>query len=210
MTSIWMNIWQTVQQTTWLEWVGTVFGLLTVWYSVKANILCWPTGMVSVAAYAILFFHIHLYADALLQIFFFVVSALGWWQWSKKANNDHELPITMLNSKNRISIFFFMVACILFSGWFFSKFTDAHIPFWDSTATGMSVTAQLLMMRKKLENWILWILVDILSIGIYYYKQVYLTTGLYAVFLIMATMGHFEWLKLYRRQSNPNLDTASS
>lgn len=207
--SVWTNILQSLQQTSLLEWIGTIFGLLTVWYSVKANILCWPTGMISVAAYAILFFHIHLYADALLQIFFFVVSAIGWWQWSKKANNNHELPITMLTAKSRVGIFFLMVACILFSGWFFSRFTDAHIPFWDSTATGMSVTAQLLMLRKKFENWILWIIVDVLSIGIYFYKQVYLTMLLYAVFLVMATMGYFEWRKLYRRQSNPSSNTAS-
>lgn len=206
--AVWTNILQSLQQTTLLEWIGTIFGLLTVWYSVKANILCWPTGMISVGAYAVLFFQIHLYADAILQIFFFVVSAIGWWKWSKKANNNHELPITMLSSKSRVGIFFLMIACILISGFLFAHFTDAHIPFWDSTASGMSVTAQILLLKKKFENWILWIIVDILSIGIYFYKHVYLTMILYAVFLVMATMGHFEWLRLYKQQSNRNSSTA--
>jgi nicotinamide mononucleotide transporter len=184
-----------LQQITLAEWVGTIFGLLTVWYSVKANILCWPTGMVSVAAYAVLFFNIKLYADTLLQVFFFVVSILGWWQWSRRDKNDLELPITILSNSDRFLILLLMIVCILSSGLLFSQFTDAHIPFWDSTVTGMSVTAQLLLIRKKFENWILWILVDVLSIGIYFYKEVYLTSFLYFVFLCMATKGFFEWKK---------------
>jgi nicotinamide mononucleotide transporter len=201
MSSMVDQILTSLQQVTLVEWVGTIFGLLTVWYSVKANILCWPTGMISVAAYAILFFNIKLYADTLLQIFFFIVSIIGWWQWSKRDKNDQTLPVTILSNLNRVLIFFLMIVCIVSSGYLFSRFTDAHIPFWDSTVTGMSVTAQLLLIRKKFENWILWIIVDVLSIGIYFYKEVYLTSFLYLVFLGMATKGFFEWKKQLQPRS---------
>lgn len=190
-----------IRQITWVEWVGTIFGLLTVWYSVKSNVLTWPTGMVSVAAYAVLFFQIKLYADAMLQVFFFIMCAIGWWNWSLKRNGQKELPITFLKNNDRYKILGLMVFFILLSGLVFSKFTDAHIPFWDSTATGMSIAAQLLLIRKKFETWILWIIVDMLSIGIYFHKEVYLTMFLYVVFLCMATQGYFEWKRKFLKQN---------
>lgn len=183
-----------------LEWIGTIFGLLTVWYSVKENILCWPTGMISVAAYGALFFSIKLYADTLLQIFFFVVSIIGWWQWARKDEHQEKLHITFLSAKNRVGILLLMIVCIVLCGSLFAAFTDAHIPFWDSTIAGMSVTAQLLLIRKKFENWILWISVNILSIGVYYYKAVYLTAFLYVVFLVMSTQGLLEWKKQLQKK----------
>lgn len=202
MEAIFTNLIISLQKISITEWIGTIFGLLTVWYSVKENILCWPTGMISVAAYSILFFSIKLYADTLLQVFFFIVSILGWVAWAKRDKDNQELHITLLSKRDRILIFLLMIVCIILSGSLFSYYTDAHIPFWDSTATGMSVTAQLLLIRKKFENWILWIIVNILSIGIYFYKEVYLTTFLYVVFLCMATKGFFEWKKQLKTNSN--------
>ncbi|MCC7459779.1 MAG: nicotinamide mononucleotide transporter [Proteobacteria bacterium] len=196
-----IGLMEIIRQITWVEWVGTIFGLLTVWYSVKSNVLTWPTGMVSVAAYAVLFFQIKLYADAMLQVFFFIMCAIGWWNWSLKRNGQKELPITFLKNNDRYKILGLMVFCILLSGLVFSKFTDAHIPFWDSTATGMSIAAQLLLIRKKFETWILWIIVDMLSIGIYFHKEVYLTMFLYVVFLCMATQGYFEWKRKFLKQN---------
>jgi nicotinamide mononucleotide transporter len=196
-----IGLMEIIRQITWVEWVGTIFGLLTVWYSVKSNVLTWPTGMVSVAAYAVLFFQIKLYADAMLQVFFFIMCAIGWWNWSLKRNGQKELPITFLKNNDRYKILGLMVFFILLSGLVFSKFTDAHIPFWDSTATGMSIAAQLLLIRKKFETWILWIIVDMLSIGIYFHKEVYLTMFLYVVFLCMATQGYFEWKRKFLKQN---------
>lgn len=122
-----------------------------------------------------------------------------------KKNDQKELPITYLKDKDRYKIAGLMLGFIILSGWFFSSFTDAHIPFWDSTATGISITAQLLLIRKKFETWFLWIIVDILSIGIYLYKEVYLTTFLYVVFLCMAIKGYFEWKKQIVKQKELSL-----
>ncbi|HEX9987556.1 MAG TPA: nicotinamide riboside transporter PnuC [Chloroflexia bacterium] len=180
------------------EIIGVVFGLLSVWLTVKRSIWCWPTGIVSVAAFAILFFDIKLYADMGLQIFFLATSFMGWYYWLRGGRNQTELPISTLTPSQVALIGVGLVASVFAVGYLFSMYTDAHIPFWDATASGMSVLAQLLLMRKKLESWYLWIAVDVLSIGIYIYKDVLLTAGLYVVFLLLAIGGLLEWRKALR------------
>ncbi|MFL5732421.1 MAG: nicotinamide riboside transporter PnuC, partial [Chloroflexia bacterium] len=175
------------------EIVGVAFGLLSVWLTVKVSLWCWPIGIISVAAFAILFFEIKLYADMLLQIFFLVTSFLGWYYWLHGGREKAELPITTLSRPQVALLGVGLAISIYVVGYMFSTYTDAHIPFWDATASGMSVLAQLLLMRKMLENWYLWIAVDILSIGIYIYKQVNLTAALYLIFLILSIGGLLDW-----------------
>lgn len=178
-----------------LEIIGVIFGLLSVYFSVKQNIWTWPTGIISVSAFGFLFFEIKLYADVCLQIFFLWSCIQGWYFWLHGGKNRSELKISLLNVQQRILILFGVFACVLLIGFLFSKLTDAALPYLDSTASGMSVVSQLLMMRKKLDHWYLWIIVDILSVGIYIYKEVYLTAGLYVVFLILCISGLIEWRK---------------
>jgi nicotinamide mononucleotide transporter len=183
------------------EIVGVVFGLLSVWLTVKISIWCWPTGIVSVAAFALLFLEIKLYADMLLQIFFLVTSFLGWYLWLHGGHGRTELPVSTL-SRVQISMLGVGLALSIYAvGYMFTTYTDAHIPFWDATASGMSVVAQVLLMRKKFENWYLWIAVDVLSIGIYIYKQVYLTAGLYGIFLVLAIGGLLDWRRALKTTS---------
>jgi nicotinamide mononucleotide transporter len=177
------------------ELAGVAFGLLSVWLTVKASIWCWPTGIISVAAFGLLFLEIKLYADMLLQVFFLVTSFLGWYFWLRGGRDRTELPVSTLSRAQVAMLGVGLAVSIYAVGYMFSTYTDAHIPFWDATASGMSVLAQLLLMRKKLENWYLWIAVDVLSIGIYIYKQVYLTAGLYVIFLVLAIGGLVEWSK---------------
>ncbi len=175
------------------ELVGVVFGLISVALTVRASIWCWPTGIVSVAAFAVLFYDIKLYADMLLQIFFLITSVQGWYYWSRGGAQASTLPITTLSNRQRAGTAIGLVIAVLVVGWMFSSYTDAHLPFWDAAASGGSVVAQLLLLRKKLENWVIWIAVDVLSIGIYLYKEVYLTAGLYVVFLLLAIGGLISW-----------------
>jgi nicotinamide mononucleotide transporter len=178
------------------EIVGVIFGLLSVYLTVRQQIWCWPTGIVSVAAYALLFYDIKLYADMLLQVFFLVTSFQGWYLWLHGGANRSELAITRLTRPQIVALGVGLVVCAAAIGYAFDTYTDAHIPFWDAAASSMSVLAQILLMRKKLENWYLWITVDVLSIGIYLYKEVYLTAGLYLVFLVLAIGGLLAWRKL--------------
>lgn len=178
------------------EIIGVVFGLLSVYLTVREHIWCWPTGIVSVIAYGLLFYEIKLYADMLLQIFFLVTSFQGWYLWLHGGKDRSELSITRLSRNQIIALGVGLVICAAAIGYMFDTYTDAHIPFWDAAASSMSVLAQILLMRKKFENWHLWIAVDLLSIGIYVYKEVYLTAGLYVVFLVLAIGGLLAWRRM--------------
>lgn len=175
------------------EIVGVVFGLLSVLLTVRQNIWCWPTGIVSVAAFAVLFLQSKLYADAGLQIFFLATSCHGWYWWLHGGLNQTELSISRLTLAQKVWFGLALVVCIVMTGSWLSLYTDASIPFWDASASGGSVLAQLLLMRKKLETWYLWIAVDVLSIGIYLYKEIYLTAFLYVIFLFLAAGGLMAW-----------------
>jgi nicotinamide mononucleotide transporter len=211
------EILKALHDMTLTEIMGTITGLVCVALTVRAHVLCWPIGIVSCIAFAKLFFDIKLYADAILQVFFITTSVWGWWGWHKGGNQQTELPISRLTRAESAKTMVITGTSILAIGWMFRSYTDAHLPFWDSTISGLSVAAQILLVRKKIENWILWIVVDVLSIGVYFYKQVYLTSALYAVFLVLATQGLFEWKKRIDCQqsqslsdSNPVSATASS
>lgn len=177
-----------------LEILGTITGLASVILTIRRSIWLWPIGLVSVAAYAVLFFQIKLYADAGLQVFYVITSLQGWYWWRKGDQRD-DLPVSWLTPSQRGLSAAATLVAIALSGWAFARYTDAHLPFWDALASGGSVTAQILMMRKKIENWHLWLFVDVLYVGIYIYKQVYLTAGLYAVFLVLAWLGLQAWRK---------------
>lgn len=175
------------------ELTGVTFGLLSVYLTVKQHVWCWPTGIVSVIAFALLFYDIKLYADVALQVFFLVTSLQGWYYWLYGGQNKTELPISFLTKNQLAALALGLIVSVSVIGYGFDRYTDAHIPFWDATASGLSVAAQILLMRKKFENWYLWIVVDVLSIGIYLYKSVYLTAGLYGLFLGLAIGGLMTW-----------------
>lgn len=176
-----------------LEITGVVTALVSVWLTVRQNIWCWPVGIISVLAYAWLFYRIHLYADAGLQIFFLATSINGWWLWLHGGANRDALPVTRLTRQQVALLAPATLVSVVAMGLLFARYTDAHLPFWDSAASGTSVVAQVLLMRKKLESWILWLAVDVVYVGIYVYKNVYLTAGLYALFLVLAWAGLKAW-----------------
>jgi nicotinamide mononucleotide transporter len=123
--------------------------------------------------------------------------------WRRGGAAGGELPITRLSGAQRGLLALVTTACVALVGWLFSRYTDAHLPFWDAAAAGVSVTAQAVMLRKKIECWPLWLAVDVVYVGIYLYKQVYLTAGLYALFLVLAALGWREWRSAERAQEGP-------
>ena len=185
-----------------IEIVGAAFGLLSVYLTIRENVWLWPTGIISVVAYAILFYDIKLYADALLQVFFFVTSLQGWHYWLYGGKNQTEPPMSTLTPREMAMLGIGLILAVIVVGSLFASYTDAHIPFWDAAISGGSVLAQILLMRKKFENWHLWIAVDMVSIGVYTYKGVYLTAGLYAVFLVMAVVGLVAWRRTLHERPN--------
>jgi len=182
-----------------LEWIGALSGLASVILTVRRKIACWPVGLVSVAAYAVFFFRLKLYADSGLQVFFFATSLYGWWHWARGGAANTAARIQILQAKERLIVGALLIVTVALVATLLSKLTDASLPLGDSLASALSVAAQLLLMRKVFENWVLWIAVDVLSIGIYLYKGAYVTTGLYAIFLALAISGFVAWRRALAR-----------
>lgn len=182
------------QEISTVELTGTIFGVAGVWLTIKRNILCFPAGIINVALYAYLFLQSKLYADALLQLFYIVLLVYGWFRWSR-IDNTPDLKITTTSSS---LLFLLLVVCLastLILGFFFRNYTDASLPYLDSLTTSMSLIAQWMIAKKKIENWLLWIVADIIYVWMYVYKNLYLTSVLYAVFIILAIAGYITWKK---------------
>ena len=182
--------------TTWLEWVGTLSGFACVYLAARQSIWNWPVAIISVIAYSILFYDYQLYGDAFLQLYFMATSFYGWYYWLKK-KEAHEKPIELLSAGGLLKVAFIGAVLTLLLGWFLDTYTDTNVPYADGFCTAISFIAQFLMTRKVLQNWILWIIVDICYIPLYLYKDLMLTAILYTLFLGLAVMGYLQWKKTY-------------
>jgi len=189
--------------TSRLEWAGVITGLLCVWLAAKNNILNWPIACVSVIIYAYIFFDRTLYSDSGLQIYFLVMNGYGWYFWSKqKKSLIKETPIINITKKE---IMLSIVGVAIFTtalGFTLFKKTNASFPFIDSFCTACSIIAQIFLARKVLQNWLIWIFVDIIYVSVYFSKELYATGIMYAIYIIIATVGYLDWKKTYREQKN--------
>jgi nicotinamide mononucleotide transporter len=177
------------------EWLGTVFGIAGVVLTAKRSVLCWPAWLVSIIAYGVFFTQIKLYADASLQVFFLITSVMGWvtWQKDKAGASETELPVTWTPTRERWAYLVLTVISSVGIGFVFDRFTDAHVPYWDAGCAGISVAAQILMMKRRIESWHLWVVVDVVYTALYATKGAWLTVILYAIFTMIAIGGLREW-----------------
>lgn len=195
MASVFTLLYQNLLDTSWLEFIAVIFGLLSVWYARKENIWVYPTGIVNVLIYVYLCFHASLYADMGINAFYFFMSVYGWYRWTRKDQSNHQLPITSLGLRGWLMN---IMATLVFFGilWFvLDRFTDSTVPVLDSFTTAIFIVAMWLMAIKKLENWLFWIAGDLLVIPLFAYKGLAFTGVQYIVFLILAIMGWLEWKK---------------
>jgi nicotinamide mononucleotide transporter len=182
---------------TW-EIIGATLGLISVWLTVRQNIWCWPTGLVMVALYAVVFFQAKLYADAGLQFVYIGLQIYGWYEWLYGGKDRGQLDVARITLRLGLVLGVVAVVATALMGYGLATRTDAALPYWDSTATVLSLVAQWMLARKLIESWFVWIAVDLLSIGIYMAKGLYPTTVLYAAFLVLAALGWIEWRKTLR------------
>lgn len=190
---------QNIRDTTWQEWVSTVTQIASVWYARKNNVLVYPTGIIGVllAAY-VYFFMIHppLYADASLNIYYFLMSMYGWYNWVQKKDSGGDVyPISWCNNKELVTgigFFFFFWVVIYFV---LDKLTNSNTPVLDSAVSATAITAMWWMAKRKIENWIAWIVSNIIAIPLNFYKGLMLFTVMYVLFLAMAWWGYLEWKK---------------
>lgn len=197
------SITQFLFGTGLLEWLGVFTGILCVWLAAKNNIWNWPIAIISVLIYIFIFFESKLYADMGLQFYFFAMNIYGWRYWSKqKENPGQERPIGTITKKEVILSLIGIVIFTLTLGSLLHKNTDASFPFIDSFCTAGSLIAQIFLARRVIQNWLIWIFVDIIYVGVYFSKDLYATGLMYALYVVIATMGYLDWRKIYREQSN--------
>lgn len=156
-------------------------------------IWCWPLALVSVTLYAVVFFQAKLYAETGLQAVYFVLAVYGWWAWLHGGEDHGKLRVATASARMRLVLLAIGAATGLTLGYTLGRFTDASLPFMDSTLASFSIVAQWMQTRKLLEAWLLWLAVDVFYVGMFAYKELYLTAGLYAVFLYLAGLGFVQW-----------------
>lgn len=187
-----------VIQTTALEWIAVSTGLMSVWFSMKENILVYPTGIVSVLIYVYIAFNYQLYADMGVNFYYFVMSVYGWHHWlDTKDESKEQIPVTVNDAKEWVISISLLVGSFLILVFVLMNFTDSDVPIWDAATTCFAILGMYLMARKKLENWIAWIITDLISIPLYFYKGLVLTSFQFLVFTILATMGYFAWKRSF-------------
>ena len=176
-----------------LELVAVAFGIAGVWLTVRQNPWCWPLGMVNVSLFAVLFWGERLYADAGLQVVYLAVCAYGWWAWLRGGPGHGALAVSRAP---RLAAWILGAAAAVLAvllGTTLKRATDADLPFWDAGTTAFSLAAQWMQARKWLENWLVWIVVDVVYVGVYLAKGLVPTALLYAGFIVLAIVGWRSW-----------------
>ncbi len=206
--------WQNVLETTLLEVIAVIFGLMSVWYAKKANILVYPTGIVSVLIYVYILIEPQLYADVGINFFYFLMSVYGWYMWTRKGPGKKIIPIRW-NTKLQqllgivaVFVFFFVIWGLIY---FFKQddvdymaeyvyFENLKLLYVDSLTTSIFLVGMLFMALKRIENWIYWIIGDIISVPLYFNKGYVFTSFQYFVFLGIAIAGLLAWIKIWEKE----------
>lgn len=199
-----------VYATSTIEWIAVTTGVLSVWFSMKENILVYPFGIVSVLIYVYLAFQYKLYADMGVNGYYFVMSVYGWMYWKNTDGVRDQIPVTVNNAREWLITVTLLVGSFGILVFVLMNFTDSDVPFWDATTTCFAITGMWLMARKKLENWIAWIICDLISIPLYFYKGLVLTSVQFLLFTGLACAGYLAWKKSLERESDRFLERENS
>lgn len=183
-----------------LEVAGVIFGLISVVFAKKENILVFPTGIMSVLIYMYLTFQARLYADMAINGYYFVMSIYGWYYWSKKDNTHEETPVSTNTRKEWTWTLALLVASFLLLQQTLLHLTDSDVPTIDALTTAIFFVGMQLMAKKKIENWIAWIIGDFISIPLYFYKGLVLTSFQFLIFFILAIAGYLSWRKTLKQR----------
>lgn len=183
-----------------LEAISFATGAICVWLTVKENIWNFPIGLVNTATYCVVFFEARLFGDATLQIVYFVLGLIGWYLWRFGGEKRTPLRVARAGATERIAIALVVAASTLVL-WRTLRLVGGSASFWDAATTSLSLGAQWLLNGKRVENWHLWIVADIVYVPLYVSRGLNLTAVLYAVFLVMAVIGLFRWREVYEEQA---------
>lgn len=199
MNDFFIAVYSGLVQTTWIEAIAVIMGIVSVWYSRKENILVFPTGIINTSLYIYLSFKGHLLGEASVNLYYTIMSIYGWYWWSRKKEDlvTSVLQIAQSTLKQRIEQFFIFLGfyTVLFFGLLFLKnnFAPDAIPWADSLASASAYTAMWLMAKKKVESWIWWMITNITSIPLYFIKGYAFTSFQFIVLFILAIAGYISW-----------------
>ncbi|GHE43097.1 nicotinamide riboside transporter PnuC [Sphingobacterium griseoflavum] len=199
MPELFTSFYQQFLSTSLLEWLATITGFMCVHLAARQNILNWPVSIVSVSIYAYLFYQNRLYGDAVLQLYFLFTAIYGWHYWGSADKKDL-VPVTKLTNRQQLYIAILTLSLALLIGTILRYATNSDVPYMDGLCTAMSFVAQFLLTRRVLQNWLLWIVVNLLYIPLYLHKDLALTAILYVAFTIIAWNGYREWQHAYKQE----------
>ncbi|MEH0155846.1 nicotinamide riboside transporter PnuC [Limibacter armeniacum] len=182
-----------------IELWGTIFGIICVWFNTKENIWGWPTGLISVGLYIYIFLNAGLYGDFLLHIIYVILGIYGWYHWLYGGKSTDALPVSYSSTKELSILVVIGTLGTLVMGYIFENYFGSDVPYWDAFTTSFSLIAQWQLAKKRIENWVIWIIVDVACVGIYFYKGLMFTTFLYFVYLFLASWGFIQWRKSYQQ-----------
>lgn len=177
-----------------LEIAGFVFGVVGVYLTIKQLVWCFPVGLVNVTLSLVLFWQQRLYSDAFQQLVYIALLSYGWWAWKQKKDHAYT-QVTGMNFPTLAILISTSAAVAVLAGYLLHRFTDASMPYADAIATGLSFVAQFLVAKKKIENWWIWIIVNIMYIGIYWNKELHFYALLFFIYLALAVYGLSSWKK---------------
>jgi nicotinamide mononucleotide transporter len=184
------------------ELLGFLTGAINVWLLARENVWNWPVGLANNALYVAVFLGSGLYGDAGLQVFYIVLGIYGWWTWTHpRATTELRVERTTQQTWTWLLPATAAAAVALF--FFLRRFTDSTVPAWDGLTTAMSLAATYGQCRKRIESWWIWIAVDLIYIPLYIYKNLWLTSGLYFIFMILCLVGLRAWSKTLQAQIEP-------
>ena len=189
----------------WLEIVGTIIGFVYLWQEVKASIWLWLTGIVMPAIYTVVFYQSGLYADFGIQVYYIIAALYGFLFWKFGKKQDKPLPIVHTSVRQGVILFLITVLVFIPIYLILTKFTDSTVPFYDSATTALSIVALWMLAKKHVEQWFVWIAVDAVSSALYFYKGIYFTAVLYAVYTVVAIYGYKKWNLMEKTQYNDNV-----
>jgi len=184
--------------TNAFELFAAALGFVAIYLQIKQNVWYWMVSIVMVSMYIYIYIDAKLYADMSLQVYYLVISFYGWYMWLFGKTVDHHktaLPVSKTPQKQGYLLGIISIALFFLIAWFLIQFTNSDLPYWDSFTTSLSFVATWMLARKKIENWLIWIIVDAVSVGIYIYKALYPTAVLFLFLTILAWVGYKQWQK---------------
>jgi len=184
-------------QNNYIEVFGAVAGLIYLYLEIKQNIWLWPLGIITSAFYTYVFFVSKFYADMGLQVYYLVISFYGWWHWlyGNKKSQKAELPITRTSTKQWIYISLITIALFGLMVFILKRYTDSPVPYGDSFVTALSITGTWMLAQKLIEHWWVWVVVNLVSLGLFIWKDLYPTSILFFFYFTLAVYGFYQWRK---------------